>query len=100
MNKDDFIKKIKEAESNLYKNNPCYHCVGNGCDDCRGCEDAIVSHQMKVEIRRLKNEYRTKFGVDYDEDLKAIADAMKYMLIVLCARFFISVLTRRKCHHF
>lgn len=75
MSKEEFEKKIKEAESDFYKNNPCYHCVGNGCDDCRGCEDAVVSHRMEVEIRRLKNEYKTEFGVDYDEERQAIADA-------------------------
>lgn len=75
MNKEEFVKKIKEAESDFYKNNPCYHCVGNGCDDCRGCEDAVVSHRMEVEIRRLKNEYKTEFGVDYDEERQAIIDA-------------------------
>ena len=39
-----FFKKIKEAESYYYKNNPCYHCgPGNGCDDCRDCKDSKIS---------------------------------------------------------
>ena len=73
MNKDDFFKKIKEAEQHYYKNSPCHHCYsGNGCDDCRDCKDGEIDHQMYQEVNKLKDEYKEKFGVDYDEEIKEL----------------------------
>lgn len=73
MNKDEFFKKIKEAESYYNKNNPCYHCgPGNGCDDCRDCKDSKISHEMWQEVYNLKNEYKEKFGVDYNKEVEAL----------------------------
>lgn len=69
INKDDFFKKIKEAEIYYYRNNPCYHCKpGNGCDDCRDCTDSKISYEMWKKIYNLKKEYKEKFGVDYDKE--------------------------------
>ena len=66
MNKDEFFKKIKEAESYYYKNNPRYHCgSGNGCDDCRDCKDSKISREMWENVYNLKKEYKEKFGTDY-----------------------------------
>ena len=73
MNKDDFFKKIKEAEQHYYKNSPCHHCYsGNGCDDCRDCKDGEIDYQMYQEVKKLKDEYKEKFGVDYDEEIKEL----------------------------
>lgn len=76
INKDDFFKKIKEAENYYYKNNPCYHCgPGNGCDDCRDCKQREVSNKMYKEVYNLKNEYKEKFGADYDKEVEALDKA-------------------------
>jgi hypothetical protein len=76
INKDDFFKKIKEAENFYYKNNPCYHCgPGNGCDDCRDCKQREVSNKMYKEVYNLKNEYKEKFGADYDKEIEALDKA-------------------------
>ena len=73
MNKDDFFKKIKEAEKHYYIISPCHHCYsGNGCDDCRGCKDGEIDYQMYQEVKKLKDEYKEKFGVDYDEEKKEL----------------------------
>lgn len=73
MNKDEFFNKIKEAENNFYKNDPCHHCFGgNGCDDCRGCKDGEISHKMWIEVNNLKKKYKEKFGVDYDKEVEAL----------------------------
>ena len=73
MNKDDFFKKIKEAEQQYYKNSPCHHCYsGNGCDDCRGCKDGEIDVQMRQNVNKLKDEYKEKFGVDYDEEVREL----------------------------
>ena len=64
--KIEFYNRIVEAIKEFYKSDPCSHCgPGNGCDDCRGCKDAIVSRNMWKEIQTLMNEYKEKFGGDY-----------------------------------
>lgn len=64
--KIEFFNKIAEAFKEFYKNDPCSHCgPGNGYDDCRGCKDAIVSHNMWKEVQSLMKEYKEKFGGDY-----------------------------------
>lgn len=77
MNKDEFFNKIKEAESYYYKNDPCHHCVGNGCDDCRDCKQGEVSYKMYKEVYNLKNEYKEKFGADYDKEVEALDKARR-----------------------
>ena len=73
MNKDDFFKKIKEAEQHYYKNSPCHHCYsGNGCDDCRDCKDGEIDYQMYQEVKKLKDEYKEKFGIDYNEEVREL----------------------------
>lgn len=68
MDKLELFNKIKLAASEFYKNNPCKYCVGNGCDDCRGCSDAETRYQMETYIYNLKKQYKELYGSDYDED--------------------------------
>lgn len=72
MNKEEFFNKIKEAKNQYYKNDPCRHCVGNGCDDCRDCKNGEISYKMWEEVDRLKTEYKNTFGVDYDKEVEAL----------------------------
>lgn len=73
MNKAAFFKKIKEAEQHYYENSPCHHCYsGNGCDDCRGCKEGEIDVQMRRNVNKLKDEYKEKFGVDYNEELREL----------------------------
>ena len=73
MSKNEFFNKIKEAERYYNKNNPCYHCgPGNGCDDCRDCKDSKISHELWKKVYNLKNEYKERFGGDYDKEVEAL----------------------------
>lgn len=68
MDKDEFYKKMKEAEKKYYRDNPCRHCSGNGCDDCRDCKYSEIVYNMREEIDDLKKEYKDRFGIDYDKE--------------------------------
>ena len=68
LNKEDFFNLVKKAESEYFAKRPCHFCVGNGCDDCRDCKDAEIDHQMWLEVKKLKDEFKEKFGVSYDTE--------------------------------
>ena len=70
MNKEDFFNLVKKAESEYFEKRPCHFCVGNGCDDCRGCKDGELDSKLYKDVSRLKDEYREKFGVDFNEDAR------------------------------
>ena len=64
--KNEIIARIKEAESKYYKESPCLHCgPGNGCDDCRGCEDAKKNHELEIELDKARNKFKETFGITY-----------------------------------
>lgn len=76
--KEELIKKIKEADSKYYKESPCMHCgPGNGCDDCRGCEDAKKNWELDEERRKAYEEFKKYMGYSYEQecDYKNIIDA-------------------------
>ena len=78
--KEELIKKIKEADSKYYKESPCIHCgPGNGCDDCRGCEDAKKNWELGEERRKAYNDFKSHFGYSYEQecDYKSIINAEK-----------------------
>ena len=61
------IQKIKEAEDKYYKESPCLHCgPGNGCDDCRGCEESKINYELKKALHDALNEYEKTFGISYE----------------------------------
>lgn len=68
VNKEEFFNLVKKAESEYFEKRPCHFCVGNGCDDCRDCKDAETDHQMWLEVKKLKDEFKEKFGVSYDTE--------------------------------
>lgn len=69
--KEELFNRIEEALSIYHKNSPCYHCgPGNGCDDCRGCKDGKIDSELYKEVFSLKKEYKEKFGVDFEEDVR------------------------------
>lgn len=76
--KEDQIKKIKEAQDRYYKESPCLHCgPGNGCDDCRGCEDAKKNYDLEKVLRDALDEYEKTYGISYqcEELIKATEEA-------------------------
>lgn len=77
--KDEFFNKVKEAEREFYQKDPCRNCgSGNGCDDCRGCKDSKISHQMYLEVKNLKDEYNKIFNTDYNkEEAERLASAAR-----------------------
>lgn len=68
VNKEYFFNLVKTAESEYFEKRPCHFCVGNGCDDCRDCKDAETDHQMWLYVKKLKDEFKEKFGVSYDTE--------------------------------
>ena len=76
MNKEEFFKLVKKAESEYFEKRPCHFCVGNGCDDCRDCKDAETDHQMWLEVKKLKDEFKEKFGVSYDIERDGIFESL------------------------
>ena len=68
LNKEDFFNLVKKAESEYFAKRPCHFCVGNGCDDCRDCKDAETDHQMWLDVKKLKDEFKEKFGVSYETE--------------------------------
>ena len=67
--KEELFNRIEEALAIYHKNSPCYHCgPGNGCDDCRGCKDGEIDYKLYEEVSILKEEYKEKFGVNFNED--------------------------------
>jgi len=76
--KEDHIKKIKEAQDKYYKESPCLHCgPGNGCDDCRGCEDAKKNYDLQKVLREALDEYEKTYGISYqcEELIKSTEEA-------------------------
>lgn len=76
--KEDQIKKIKEAQDRYYKESPCLNCgPGNGCDDCRGCEDAKKNYDLEKVLRDALDEYEKTYGISYqcEELIKATEEA-------------------------
>jgi len=68
--RDDLIAKIKAAEKKYYDESPCLHCgPGNGCDYCRGCEDAKRNYELEKMLCNAREAYKDRFGHSYDEDL-------------------------------
>ena len=68
--RDDLIAKIKAAEKKYYNESPCLHCgPGNGCDDCRGCEDSKKNYELEMMLHNAREAYKNRFGHSYDEDL-------------------------------
>lgn len=75
--KDYLISKIKKAQEKYHKESPCVHCgPGNGCDDCRGCEDAKKNYELEKELHNALDEYKKKFGISYQAE-EAIKQANK-----------------------
>ena len=68
--RDNLIAKIKAAEKKYYNESPCLHCgPGNGCDDCRGCEDSKRNYELEMMLHNAREAYKNRFGHSYDEDL-------------------------------
>ena len=65
---DTLIAKIKEAEEKYHKESPCLHCgPGNGCDDCRGCEDAEKNFKLQKERDAAYDEFKFRIGISYHQ---------------------------------
>lgn len=76
--KQEFFEKVSNAIKNYYKERPCRDCgPGNGCDDCRGCEDGKRDWEMWNEVKKLKEFYEYKFHTNYDEDKKVFENKNK-----------------------
>ena len=62
--RDDLIAKIKAAEKKYYNESPCLHCgPGNGCDDCRGCEDAKRNYELEKALHNAIEAYKAAESV-------------------------------------
>lgn len=70
MTQKELINKIKEAQKEFFDKNPCKHCVGSGCDDCRDCDDAPLRQELSSNVFKLKEEFKKLYNVDYDDYIK------------------------------
>lgn len=70
MTQKELINQIKEARKEFYAKNPCKHCVGNGCDDCRDCEDAPFRYELSSKVFKLEEEFKKLYNVEYDDYIK------------------------------
>lgn len=69
LTKENLVAKIKAAEEKYNKESPCRHCgPGNGCDDCRGCEDAKKNYELEKIRNAAYDEYKQTFGHSYEQD--------------------------------
>ena len=64
--KKELINEIELAKKEFYDKNPCNHCVGNGCDDCRDCSEAQLRYQLSGNVYNLKKKFKQEYGEDYD----------------------------------
>ncbi len=64
--KKELIKEIESAKKEFYSKNPCNHCVGNGCDDCRDCPEAELRYQLSENVYNLEKKFKQEYGEDYD----------------------------------
>lgn len=64
--KKELINEIEVAKKEFYAKNPCKHCVGNGCDDCRDCSEAELRHQLSKKVYDLEQKFKQTYGEDYD----------------------------------
>ena len=64
--KKELINEIELAKKEFYANNPCKHCVGNGCDDCRDCSEAELRYQLSENVYNLEKKFKQEYGEDYD----------------------------------
>lgn len=67
MTQEELINKIKEAQKEFFDKNPCKNCVGNGCDDCRHCDEASLRHELSLKLFNLKEEFKKIYNIDYDD---------------------------------
>lgn len=67
MTQEELINKIKEAQKEFFNQNPCKLCVGNGCDDCRDCDDAPLRHELSSKLFKLKEEFKKLYNIEYDD---------------------------------
>lgn len=64
--KQELINEIEAAKKEFYAKNPCKHCVGNGCDDCRDCSEAGLRYQLEKYVYDLEKKFEQTYGEDYD----------------------------------
>lgn len=55
---EKYEKSLKKVIDKLWHEyyKCCEDCVGNGCDDCRDCEEAKKKREIYNKIQKLKNE--------------------------------------------
>lgn len=64
--KQELANEIKAAKKEFYSKNPCKHCVGNGCDDCRDCSEAQLRYQLSENVYNLEKKFKQEYGEEYD----------------------------------
>lgn len=64
--KKELINEIEAAKKEFYAKNPCKHCVGNGCDDCRDCSEAELRYQLEEYVYNLEKKFKQEYGEEYD----------------------------------
>lgn len=80
MTQEELINKIKEAQKEFFDKNPCKNCVGNGCDDCRHCDEASLRYELSSKLFKLKEEFKKIYNIDYDDYINNQKSQSQYSL--------------------
>ena len=73
--KAELSERISQASAEYYKKSPCHNCgPGNGCDDCRGCEDGQLDHKLYKKVSELKEKFKKEFGEDVEQYRQRMSD--------------------------
>ena len=62
-----FTIEIDKAWDAYWHFDGCEGFVGNGCDDCRDCEEASLKSNLYKKARNLEEGFKNIFGINYKE---------------------------------
>lgn len=61
-------KSIAEAWKKYDNESPCRDCgPGNGCDDCRDCQENKINHRNYEIASNLEREFKSKYNISYND---------------------------------
>lgn len=70
----EFAKDVDKAWDAYWHFDGCEGCVGNGCDDCRDCDQSALKGDLYVKARNMEAEFKNMYGTTYKEYKECIED--------------------------
>ena len=58
LERDKKLEELNKEEDRVWReiHENCQDCVGNGCDDCRGCETKKINDELRRQLENIENE--------------------------------------------